>query len=195
MSTVPEGGDFWYPRNLGSAIFAGMKSFVVRSAFLVALFLFPLEGRSANPESALGVLNNLPAAYRNGVVFLSADGADPLPDTWYVTARGSAGIPMNLTITNSRLVSQRPAFSPRALLGQLSAMNLSALRVNSSDLWREAIDFANDRGRRLGSMSLQLQQSGRNSAPVWSVWCYDRRGSYIGYFSALATTGSITTRR
>lgn len=174
-----------------------MRSFLLIPTLLAALFLVPLEGHSANPNSALGVLNNLPAAYRNGVVFLSADNADPHPDTWYITAHNGsgAGLLMNLTVSRGRIVSERPAFSPRALIGRLSRINLSTLRVNSTDLWREAIDFANDRGRRLGSLSLQLQQNGRDSSPVWSVWCYDRRGSYIGYFSALATTGGIITRR
>lgn len=174
-----------------------MKSFVFLSTFLASIFLWPIAGQSANPNSALGVLNNLPASYRNGVVFLSADNADPHPDTWYVTARDAAreGLLMNLTVRRGRVVSERPTFSPRALLGQLSRINLSTLRVNSTDLWRESLDFANDRGRRLGSVSLQLQQNGRNATPVWSVWCYDRRGSYIGYFSALATSGGIITRR
>lgn len=164
---------------------------------LILAILFPSIGQSANPDSAIGVLNNLPAAYRNGVVWLSADNADPNPDRWDITARNASrgGLPMNLTIARGRIISERPAISPRALTGQLAVINLSSIRINSTDLWRRALRFADDRDRRLGSMSVQLQQSGRRATPVWSVWCYDRRGGYIGFFSALATTGEITSRR
>lgn len=150
-----------------------------------------------NPDSALGALAGLPANYRNGVVWLSADNADPHPDQWYVTARNAArdGLLMNLTIEDGRIVSERPAISPRAFLRQITPMNLRSLRVNSTDLWRDAQQFAERRGRRLGTLSLQLQQHGRDATPVWSVWSYDRRGGYIGYFSVLATTGVITSRQ
>lgn len=169
-----------------------------RLLFLFGLVVVSLSPSLAqNPNSALGALAGLPANYRHGVVWLSADNADPHPDQWYVTARNAArdGLLMNLTIEDGRIVSERPAISPRAFLRQITPMNISSLRVNSTDLWRDAIQFAAKRGQQLGTLSLQLQQHGRDATPVWSVWCYDRRGGYIGYFSALATTGVITSRR
>ncbi len=105
-----------------------MKQLSFLPAFLLFLLALPLTSRSANPESALGVLNNLPGIYRNGVVWLSADNADPHPDTWYVTARNAArdGLLTNLTITRGRIVSERPTISPRALLRQITPINLAA---------------------------------------------------------------------
>lgn len=176
-------------------IFGAMKFFVFLSALVVTLVLAPLEGRAAHPDSALGFLNDLPETFQKGVVYVSADNADPHPDTWYVTARNHTGLLMNLTIEGGRIVSQRPTISPRALLGRLAPMNISSIRVNSTDLWRKATEIANERGRRMGSMSLVLQQNGRNADPVWEVWCYDTRGSYFAYFSALATTGRVISRR
>jgi hypothetical protein len=151
---------------------------------------------SASPNSALSVLRNLPAAYRAGVVWVSADNADPNPDEWYISARNAdrAGLLFNLTISRGRITSERPTISPRALLRQITPINVDGLRVNSTDLWNTAQKFADDQGRRLGSMSLRLEKHGRNSTPVWSVWYYDRRGGYIGYFSALATTGAVTSK-
>jgi hypothetical protein len=69
-------------------------------ATFLALLFSPSIGRSASRDSALGALNNLPPVYRNGVVWLSADNADPHPDRWYVVARNAArrGQPMDLTI-------------------------------------------------------------------------------------------------
>lgn len=174
-----------------------MKRLSFLPAFLIFLLALPTAGQSAHPESALGVLNDLPARYRNGVVWVSADNADPHPDTWYVTARNAArdGLLTNLTVSRGEIISERPTISPRAFLRQITPINVSLVRVNSTDLWREAQRLADRRGQNLGTLSLQLQQHGRDATPIWSVWAYDRRGSYIGYFSALATTGAITSRR
>jgi hypothetical protein len=171
-----------------------------RSLFLSALLtllVFPSIGQSANRDSAIGALNSLPPVYRNGVVWLSADHASPHPDRWYAIARNAArrGQPMDLTIARGRIISERPARNPRAFSRQLSPINLRSIRVNSPDLWRTADRLAANRGRRLGSMSLQLQRQGPHASPFWSVWCYDRRGRYIGFFSALATTGAVTSSR
>ena len=174
-----------------------MKRLLFSSALLLLLSLLPSTGHSANPDSALGALRNLPPAYRNGVVWVSADNANPDPDKWFVTARNASrgGIMMNLTIADGSIISERPTISPRALLRQITPINIGAMRVNSSDLWRKASQFAQDQGSRLGSMSLQLQQHGRDSAPVWSVWYYDRGGRYLGFFSALATNGGIVSKK
>lgn len=174
-----------------------MKRLSFLPVFLLFLLALPLISQAAHPESALGVLNDLPARYRDGVVWVSADGADPHPDTWYVTARNANrdGLLMNLTISRGEIISERPAISPRAFLRQITPINVGDVRVNSSDLWREAIRFFDKRDQDVGSMSLQLQQHGRDATPIWSVWCYDRRGGYLGYFSALATNGSIISRR
>lgn len=172
------------------------RCFTALCTALLVLFAPPFV-QAASPDSALGALGSLPPVYRRGVVWVSADNADPNPDTWYVTARNASrdGLMFNLTISRGRIVSERPTISPRAFLRQITPINLSELRVNSPDLWREAQSFSDRRGRRLGSMSLQLQQHGRDATPLWSVWCYDRGGSYIGYFSALATNGAIISRR
>jgi len=164
-------------------------------AFLILLLSAPAW--SANPNSALGMLRNLPAAYRDGVVWVSADNADPNPDNWYISARNAdrGGLLFNLTVSRGRITSERPTISPRAFLRQITPINIGSLRVNSTDLWNTAQKFADEEGRRLGSLSLRLEKHGRNSTPVWSVWSYDRRGSYIGYFSALATTGAVTSKR
>lgn len=164
---------------------------------VIAVFLTAFIVRAADPGSALEALNALPASYRNGVVWVSADNANPNPAQWYITARntGRGGGHVNIIVARGRIISERPTLSPRAITRQLSPINIRNVRFNSTDLWREAGRFAEKRGQSLGSLSLQLQQRGTNATPIWSVWCYNRRGSYIGFFSALATTGEIIERR
>lgn len=172
-----------------------MQRLLFSSALLFVLLFLPLIGHGASSNSALAALRGLPPDYRNGVVWVSADNADPDPNKWYITARhASRGILMNLTVADGQIISERPTLSPRALLRQITPININALRVNSSDLWRKASDYARDQGQRLGSLSLQLQQHGRDAAPVWSVWSYDRRGRYIGFFTVLATNGAVISR-
>jgi len=164
---------------------------------VAAVFLAALSIHAAEPGSAVQALNALPAAYRNGVVWVSADNANPNPAQWYITARnsGRGGGHVNIIVARGRIISERPTLSPRAITRQLSPINIRNVRFNSTDLWKEAGRFAEKRGQSIGSLSLQLQQRGTNATPIWSVWCYNRRGSYIGFFSALATTGEIIERR
>lgn len=171
---------------------------LVAVVWVVGLIAFSSRASfGADSRSALEALRNLPRAYQHGVVWMSADNADPHPDRWYVSARNAdrGGVVMNLTIAGGRVISERPTLSPRAWVRSGSPMDISEIQVDSTDLWRMAQEFSDDRGSRLGSLSVQLQQNGRHATPTWSVWCYDRRGGYIGFFSALATTGTITARR
>lgn len=163
---------------------------------LSVLVLSPLSRASAG-GTALEALAALPPGLRGGVLFLSADNGDPNPPAWYAMARDSArsALPTNITIVDGRITSQRTTLNPRALVNGLAPIDLARVRVDSPGVWKTALGFSADRGRRLGSVSYQLQQRGDAADPVWSVWCYDRRGGYIGFFSALATTGAVISSR
>ena len=94
-------------------------------------------------------------------------------------------------VSNGEVTSIRPTLNPRTLLTGASPMDLNRLRFDSNDAWVEAEKFSARRARTLGSVSFNLQQEGEGATPVWSVWCYDPSGGYIGFLSMLATNGSI----
>ena len=161
---------------------------------ILAVFSFCFSKAFAQDScSGLAALRMLAPQFQNGILRLSADNANPNPETWYVVARDSGRrmLPTNITISGGGITSIRPTLNPRTLITGASPMELGRIRFDSTDAWREAQNFSNRRGRRLGSVSFNLQQEGSGAAPIWSVWCYDPKGGYIGFLSILATTGSI----
>ena len=139
----------------------------------------------------------LPARYQSGILRLSADDGDPNPLSWHIVARNSRDrtVPTNIIVARGEVVSERPSFNFRTLFNAPTPIDLSRVRIDSTDVWTRAQRFSSDRGRRLGSLSYVLQQKGRSAAPIWSVWCYDLSGRYIGFLSVLATTGAVTSTR
>ena len=119
----------------------------------------------------------------------------------YPRARSDAtGLPTNITVSRGRIISERPSLNARARIKGLSPISIGRIGIDSTNAWNMARQFSFERGRRLGSVNYSLQQQGRDASPVWSVWCYDRSGRYIGFLSILASTGrrdfhSLAARR
>jgi hypothetical protein len=165
-----------------------------RSLLLLASLLLPAVALAAPDQNgAVAAMRALPAQYQSGILRLSADHGKPTPPYWAIIARNPSrrGLPTSLTVTRGRVTSERATLNPRALISGDSPITLSRVRIDSPEAWRRAKKFASDRGRRLDSVSYVLQQRGSTASAVWSIWCYDSRGGYIGFVSLLATTGTI----
>lgn len=162
-------------------------------ALLLSLFLPAALFAAPDPNGAVAAMQALPGQYQNGIMRLSADHGKPTPPYWAIIARNPArrGLPTSLTVSRGRITSERATLNPRALISGDTPITLGRVRIDSPEAWRRAQRFASDRGRRLDSVSYVLQQRGSNAAPVWSIWCYDSRGRFIGFVSLLATTGAI----
>jgi hypothetical protein len=153
----------------------------------------PQEGPLQDPNSALAALNILPPQYQNYVVKLSADNGTPDPPQWYVLAyRGSPDEGLfTITIANGQIVQEKPSFNVGELFKNPSPIAIERMTIDSPAAFEIAHQFASANGRHLESASYILQQIGPDSAPVWKVWCYDRRGSYFGYIEIAATDGTV----
>jgi len=156
-----------------------------------------LSADAADRGGAIAAMQALPPQFQNGVLRLSADEGQPNPQTWYLVARDVSknSVPRNFTVVDAQITSQSPALNLRTLVDAPSPISVNRIQVDSRDAWDIAQRFSSDQGRRLGSVSYLLQQQGRDAAPIWTVWCYDLTGRYIGVVSFLATTGAITSNR
>lgn len=164
---------------------------LLASLLAVSLLSF-IPAHAADKGGGEAALNALPAKYRDGVLKLSADNGTPNPPTWYIVAKNSneGGALYTITIEGGQVVRERLSLNLRALIAN-SPINLRKVRVGSDDAWNAAVKYCDRRGRKLGSVSYALEQHGGDASPVWSVWCYDLGGSYIGLIKILATNGSI----
>jgi len=147
-------------------------------------------------NSALDAFRALPSEFQNGVLRLSADDARPNPGTWYFVAMNTdrTALPVNIEVADGEVIRRTPTMNPRTLITGASPINWRSIRIDSTDAWRIAQDFATEEGKRLSSASFVLEQEGRGATPIWSIWLYDARGNQIGFLSVLASNGSILRR-
>ncbi len=161
-------------------------------SFLAVLLSGVLHLNAQDTGGALAALQALPPKYRDGVLKLSADNGTPNPPQWYVTALNSSQSDTihSITITDGQITSEKLSLDLRSAL-QNSPLNLSIIRIGSTEAWNAAASYVQGKGKNLASVSYVLQQQGKDAAPIWSIWCYDKRGSYIGFLKILATTGTV----
>ncbi|HEY5792937.1 MAG TPA: hypothetical protein VIS74_06535, partial [Chthoniobacterales bacterium] len=135
----------------------------------------------------------LPPEYQNNVFQVSADEANPNPATWHLMARhrSNRGVPVYFIVSQGRVISERDSYGLGSIFGSPTAIDLSRVQQDSTDVWTIADHYIAGRGRGLGSVSFRLEQEGRAAVPTWSVWCYDLSGRYAGFLTVLATTGAI----
>lgn len=165
-----------------------MKVFIAAILLLGSAHL-----HAGDTKGALACLNSLPDKYRNGVLKLSADNANPDPTTWYVVAKaggGDSGI-RNITVASGEVTSDTPALGLRQIFSSDKPVNIAKVEIDSRDAFEIAQRYANANGKTIGSVSFVLNQKGSSAVPIWSVWCYGPSGNYFGEMQLLATDGSV----
>jgi hypothetical protein len=160
--------------------------------FLAVLISGVITLSAQDSGGALAALNALPQKYRDGVLKLSADNGTPNPPQWYITALNSdaSNTIHSIIITDGQITSEKLSLDLRSAM-QNSPLNLGAIRIGSTEAWNAAAGYCRGKGKTLSSVSYVLQQQGKDATPLWSIWCYDKGGSYIGFLKLLATTGTV----
>ena len=165
----------------------------MRLLIVALLFLGSLSLNAGDSNGAIECLSALPEKYRNGVLKVSADNANPDPTLWYVLARagGSDAGFRNLTIASGEVTSDTPALGFRQIFSSDKPIELSKVEVDSRDAFDIAQRYANANGKTIGSVSFVLNQKGSSAVPIWSVWCYGPSENYFGKMQLLATDGTV----
>ncbi|MEO8206893.1 MAG: hypothetical protein ABI615_11990 [Chthoniobacterales bacterium] len=161
----------------------------------------PITGGSAPAPVSTGndfknirtAIDALPGKYKNGVIKISADGGNPNPKEWYFVAHNAEKkrAVFNITINHGDIVEEGFSRDPRAIFSRASAIDFSRVLVDTDGAWQACEKFVHAKNKKLGSVSYVLEQSGKDAAPIWSLWCYSPRNGYIGMIKILATTGDV----
>ena len=169
-----------------------MRTLLTSLSLILAAGFGPLQ--AADPNAALAAIAALPAKYQGGVMKVSADNGVPNPPTWYIVAKNARqdNAMYQIGITQGQIVSEKISLDLRTAIRD-SAINLGKVQVDSDGAWAIAAQYCERKGKRLGNASYALQQEGADSAPVWSIWCYDARVKYIGLIKILATNGAVVS--
>lgn len=149
--------------------------------------------RASERVSALDAWAALPDEFAGGVLRITADNGDPNPETWYFTAQaGGASSPMHtIVVERGQVISNRPTLGLREIFSAPAQMRGSEIRIDSTDAFAICQQYAMANNQRIASVSYALRQQGSQAVPIWSVWCYDARGSYLGRLDLLASDGSV----
>jgi hypothetical protein len=159
----------------------------------IALLLASLSLQSMDSKGALACLEALPEKYRNGVLKLSADNADPDPDTWYVSAQAGPddkGM-RSIEVASGQIISDKPALGLREIFSSAKPLDLSKVQLDSREIFDIAQQFAGANGKQIGTVSFVLNQQGSSAVPIWSVWCYGPKGTYFGELQLLSTDVTV----
>jgi|GEM_PF-670214 len=143
--------------------------------------------------SALEAVRVLPAGLRSTILRVSADNANPDPPAWYFVCRKSHtpdGL-VSVTVRGGEVSAPKPSLDLRVAFGENTKIDVSRVQVDSRGAWALAQRYAAEQGGELASASFALSQQGDGAAPVWSVWCYSRDGSYLGLVKILADSGDV----
>ena len=159
----------------------------------IALFLVSSSLQAMDSKGGLACLEALPEQYRNGVLKLSADNANPDPDTWYVSAQAGPddkGM-RSIEVASSQIISDKPALGLREIFSSAKPLDLSKVQLDSREIFDIAQQYAGANGKQIGTVSFALNQQGSSAVPIWSVWCYGPNGTYFGELQLLATDGTV----
>jgi hypothetical protein len=150
-------------------------------------------GTVAAGTGALAAFDALPDKYARGVLKLTADNADPNPDTWYFTAQADGPrSPMHsITVEAGQVVQDKPILGLRAIFENPSPIDFAKIGVDSEAAYAIAAKYAAANNNQLGGVSFALNQKGSDATPIWSVWCYTPRGGYLGRLDLLASDGAV----
>lgn len=164
-------------------------------SLLVALIATSGIGLAKEGNSLLSAFDGIPSRFQEGVLRISADNASPNPSRWYFVARNTQrrGLLANLTVADGQVLNESPTLNPRTLITGAAPINRQRIQVDSNAAFERAREFSSRRGQTLASVSFVMEQHGPDAAPIWSIWCYNRAGSYIGFLSILASTGAVVS--
>jgi hypothetical protein len=147
----------------------------------LALLLASSTLQAMDSKGALACLEALPEKYRNGVLKLSADNADPDPDTWYVSAQAGPddkGM-RNIQVASGQIISDKPTLGLREIFSSANPLDFSKVQLDSREAFDIAQQYAGANGKQIGTVSFVLNQQGSSAVPIWSVWCYGPNGTYF----------------
>jgi hypothetical protein len=118
--------------------------------------------RAMEPKGALACLQALPEVYRNGVLELSADNANPNPDAWNVSVqvgRDDKGM-HSIEVASGQIISDKPALGLREIFFSAKPLDLSKVQIDAREIFDIAQQYAGANGKQIGTVSFAARQFG-----------------------------------
>ena len=159
----------------------------------IAVCALVASAGAGHAQSAKRAAYSLPDKYREGIIKIAGEASGRDPEEWAFVCRAnhsSEGI-VEINVKNGKISRQQASPGWRVPLGSNAPIALERVLVDSRGAHEIARRYVADKGLQLGSTKLTLEQADPTSDPVWSVWCFNGEGSYIGLMKLLAPTGDV----
>lgn len=165
--------------------------------------MLPDSGGSGIPEvkipeaakgGAIAAMLAVPPKYLGGILEITGNGGEPNPQEWVLQAWNTEdpGTVHKLTVREDQFVSD--ALSVNLFEAERREINipLQDVRVDSAGAFRIADSYASANGKALGRVNFILTVRAKHTPPIWTLECFDAKGSALGKLEIEATSGAVT---
>jgi len=146
-----------------------------------------------DPKGAVAAMMAIDPKYIEGIVVVTGRGGSPEPGQWVVVARDTddLGVLHKITVADGQVISDVQSLNAYESFRQDVNINPQEVQVDSGQAFFIAQPIAAANEKIIGHVDYALTIRGKDSAPIWTLNCFDINGGYIGKVIMLATTGDV----
>ncbi len=142
---------------------------------------------------AVAAMLAVPPKYADGILEVTGQNGAPNPEEWILQAWNTEdpGTVHKLTVRDDQFVSD--VLSVNIYEAERKEINIPMpdIRLDSGDAYEIAQSYAAANGKTLGHVNYSLTTRARRTPPIWTLDCFDGKGSHIGKLEILATSGTV----
>lgn len=146
-----------------------------------------------DPKGAVAAMMAIDPKYVEGIVVVTGRGGLPEPAQWIVVARDTndLGVLHKITVADGQVIADVQSLNAYESFRQDVNINPEAVQVDSGQAFFIAQPVAAANQKIIGHVDYALTVRGKDSAPIWTLNCFDINGGYLGKVVILATTGDV----
>ncbi len=148
---------------------------------------------SVDPNGADAAMMAIDPKYIEGIVVVNGRGGSPEPAQWVVIARDTndLGVLHKITVADGQVISDVQSLNAYESFRQDVNINPEQIQVDSGQAYFIAQPIAAANEKIIGHVDYALTVRGKDSAPIWTLNCFDINGGFLGKVVILATTGDV----
>jgi hypothetical protein len=157
------------------------------------LSLLALGGATTLASPAFKALQLLPPEQVQNVAVIAGRDGTPEPERWHILVHDPKveGGVREFVIAGSHKTADRPVSQFAETLTAGDVMSPDALKVDSDQVARVAMQFGVANNKPVAAMHFDLRKSGAEASPLWTVTCLDTSGAELGKIIVSAARGTV----
>jgi hypothetical protein len=148
------------------------------------------------PNWAVTAMLAIDPKYSQGIVLVTGKGGTPEPKQWVVVARDSddLGTLHKITVADGQVIADVQSMNAYESFRQDVSIDPTQVQVDSGDAFLIAEPIAAANSKIIGHVDYALTVRGKDSAPIWTLNCFDLNGGFLGKVVLLATNGYVLSQ-